>query len=228
MKGILLAIFTLLVASLSAQVKIEEEIHNFSGNKVDIDSEFGSVHVETWDQNYIRITGFAKADNYDLSKYYTLDIDRDRGGVHIDSEPNFPKGHKECKNVEIELNILVPMGLKINVDSEFGDIVVAGEYENINIDSEFGEVEIISENSNAKMNIDCEFGAVDIAVDESADLLFDIDKEFGDIKTDLPLVIKSSKKSAWIDTEESKYELNDGRVKVKIDSEFGNIYLRKL
>lgn len=226
MKQLLFAIAVLIFNTTNAQIRIDEKMHHLKSNDLEIEVTFGDVEIQSWDKDYIHITGTADGKNVNMYEIYDFESENKRSAIEITSDLDM---EDDCshKNVDIDIDLLVrvPKGMNIDADIIFGDIKMVGAFGKQEIDIEFGDVDIIKDDTDDdNISIESEFGAVDISLKESSKYSIMVDQEFGDVKTDLPLIVSSRGKDMFEGS--YVYKLNGGGGKIEIDSEFGNIYLR--
>ena len=108
--------------------------------------------------------------------------------------------------IEIDVEVRVPRDIDLMVESKFGLVEMDG---------------ITSE-----LAVTSKFGGVDLSVPNSGRYEFDIDCEWGEVFTNLDLVVPRTDKGIAIKAEEFIAQLNGGGKTVQVNSKHGNIYLR--
>ena len=109
--------------------------------------------------------------------------------------------------ININVQVKVPKDIDLTVYSKFGLIEMEG---------------ITSE-----LDVTSKFGGVDLSIPGSGRYDFNIDCEWGEVFTDLDLVVPKSEKGIALKAEEFTARLNGGGKAVSVNSKHGNIYLRR-
>ncbi len=224
-----------------AQEKITSE--NFDASKVErIDFQFKYpelVKINTWDKKEVKIEAnvyINDGENNDdfklkskirngalvieseienLSSYrnYTMnrDKDRGRGGVTISKNGSTISRNgrwgRNSVTVSVILTVTVPAGMEVDMIAQYG------------------MVEVLSNASPLK--IDAKYGGVDVVVDETSNLEISASTQWGQIYHNLDAKLRAKGDGfpgKWMRTEAS---LNRGTRKLQVESQYGNVYLRK-
>lgn len=222
-----LCILTILLSgyfSGTSQITIFEEIRDLQSSTIGISTSFFNVEATTWDNDYIEISGSLTVSPKKRLKKWDLELQNTPSKVSIKTILKLKKKVFSSMNQTImgDLKIKIPEGMELDLDTEFGNVVVNGNFESYDLDAEFGNMTVsLDHGYRNDSSFDVEFGDLDVSIHPDASISFLIDKDFSDIRTDLPLKARSQG-DRW------RYRLNGGDNKMDIDAEFGNIYLRSL
>lgn len=191
------------------EVKIEGRVDIDDGNR---DEDFQLSSKTNGETLYIQseIEGIRGYDNYILGSSHEDDegnVRISRGGSTVSINRSGSRGRRNSLIIAIELEITVPKGMEVNVDARYGI------------------VEIL--NLNAPMEVEARYGGVDIAVDNNADVDLYAKTQWGQIFHNLDSRLKirgDDHMGQWMTAETS---LKSGRHAVRVESQYGNVYLRR-
>lgn len=175
----------LLISTISfAQLKEKKEKYEFkkektinktysaSGNKLSIDNSFGYVKVKTVSGNEIKVDVSIEvtANKQDLAEqlFEKLEVTDKQDGNNIRFKTVLDNKKKDknyscnnCKNtLQINYEISLPANVPLDIENQFGDIIVPDYTAPISLTSKFGKLEA-GKLANVK-NIKVEFGNADI------------------------------------------------------------------
>ena len=240
-----LTIFSLLLCGLVLSSFGQETISTktFDASKAErLDLRFKYpelIKVKTWDKSEVQIisdvfindgrnnddfnleskmrNGVLNIDSEikNLSGYrnYTIDRrgDNRNGGLSVSRNgTTITRNGKWSKNsviVSVILEITVPAGMEVNLNATYGI------------------VEVLS--TDIPLEVDSRYGGIDVMVDEKSDLDIQASTQWGQIYHNLDAKLRAKGDGypgKWMRTEAS---LNKGTRKLIVESQYGNVYLRK-
>jgi len=144
---------------LQAQVKIEKRRPAPAKGYVSIENSFGSVKVRGWDQNEVLVKG-------ELAPGARgLDLDGDKEGIDIDiDEPDhWFYAPSEDGAFQTHLEIMVPKGSNLSVDTVNASIDIAGVFGEMELDTVNGGVAVVA--GRGGIEVDTMTGTVEISAD---------------------------------------------------------------
>ena len=233
----------LLLLSIIATSFGQEEITtlNFDASKADrIDLRLKYpelIRITTWDKKEVKIEANVLINDGRNNDDFKLSSELKGGTLEIESEIENLKDyrnyttHRDTDNgsgmtvtrngttisrngkwdkgivVSVILEITIPKGMELNVDATYGI------------------VEVLS--SDIPLTIDARYGGVDVTVDEGLDLEIEASTQWGQIYHNLDTKLRAKGDGfpgKWMKTEAS---LNRGTQKLHVESQYGNVYLRK-
>ncbi len=233
--------FIMLCLGLSASFGQEEiKTETFDASKVkSIDLRFKYpelVTINTWDKKEVQVkadilindgddnekfelrsrvsNGVLEIDSRidDINGYSGYNIDRGkRKGITITGNGSTITrsrvGGRNSVTVSVLLEVFVPKGMEVDVDARYGI------------------VEVLS--TELSLTVDSRYGGIDVVVDESQDLDIEASTQWGQIYHNLDSKLRADGEGfpgKWMRTSAS---LNRGTRKLHVESQYGNVYLRK-
>jgi hypothetical protein len=149
----ILSLLLLITASSVAQEEYErvvKETFKTSGKPaVDIDTQFGSVHVNAVSGNTVNavvsITVFNGSKKAARRIADAVHVEIKGGGDKVTIRTKLPDEFSEDgedHNIDIEVTVTMPVNSKLTVDSKFGTVDITGVKGSVEADCRFGSVEI--------------------------------------------------------------------------------------
>jgi hypothetical protein len=172
----LLAVIFTATISLKAQALREENQKDFtatSATELSIENQFGNITITDWDQNKVTVTYIIEVTNSDEAKAKKL---MDKIKVEFKEEGNKiivktiigemgnlnlhnDKGDKQ--SFRIDYFIKCPKNIKVSLENQFGDLIIASLAGSFNADLQFGSLNATSL-TGPETKIDMQFGDVTI------------------------------------------------------------------
>ena len=179
-----LLLSVLLAASLSlgAQALRQEDTKEFnatSSTELSIDNQFGNITVTDWDHNKITVTYIVEVTNSDEAKAKKLmekiKIEFKEEGNKIIVKTNIGEhgnlnihnGKGEKNSFRIDYFVKCPKNIKVQLDNQFGDMVIGSLTGPFKADLQFGNLKAVSL-TGADTKIDMQFGEVTIGTMKDA------------------------------------------------------------
>ena len=130
---------------------------------------------------------------------------------------------------DIKVNIKVPIGLNLIINSTYGDIVINGEYNNMSVENIYGNLDVIQKNisNNSEINLTSTYGSVDYSIPSDTDMEFLLSTSYGEILTDLDIIqTQKGLSNNMCFGNGGRYILHKGGSQTSITATYSNIYLR--
>ncbi|TSA38651.1 MAG: hypothetical protein D4R64_02425 [Porphyromonadaceae bacterium] len=236
----------------SLKKDFHKEFSTTSTSELLIDNQFGNITVTDWDQNKVVIDVNIEVTGSDQSKAQKLmdkiNIDFKEEGSRIIAKTKLGeagnlnlkfKGDKQ--SFRIDYTIKCPKNIQLNLDNQFGDVIISSLTGSFNADLQFGSLNAMSL-TGPETKIDMQFGKVTIGTMKDAkidiqhcELLkisecgnLTVDAQFtqieigsvGSLKADL----NNSEVTVDVLTDMLKMDMNMGNVKIgNVSAEFKSI-----
>jgi hypothetical protein len=169
------AVISIAGIGIQAQTLREEFSKEFqltSSSELTVDNQFGNITVTTWDQNKVSIVVNVEVTHSDEAKAKKLldkiKIDLGEEGNRIVAKTKFGEDNKletgkkgEKQAIQINYFIKCPKNLKMQLDNQFGDIIVGSLSGFFSADLQFGSLSAVSL-SGPETSIDMQFGKLTI------------------------------------------------------------------
>jgi hypothetical protein len=241
----LFAFFFVLI-NLTAQTSLQESIEVSRNQKVNIEiNDANLINVSGWDENHILVEATVRINNGKNDDSYKIAMEKRDGELFIEgfiqdknqlpriiqikkgdqiysfntddmNSPDIQKFYEdEGKDGiqwtshgvmwDIQYKISIPQNIQLNIQSKFGLIDI--------------------ENFNGPIQANSKHGGVDLEVNASRKMEFDLRSDWGEILTDLDLEFDKSESKNWMHV---SCNLNGGGgTLASLESKHGTIYLRK-
>lgn len=176
-KTALVVVLTLAAGfSLRAQTLREEDQKDFTAiasTELSIDNQFGNITVADWDQNKVAITYIIEVTYADEAKakkvMEKIKVEFKEEGSRILVKTvigelgnlNLHNKKDEKQSFRIDYFVKCPKGIKINLDNQFGDMIVGSFTGPFSADLQFGNLNAVSLGG-TENKIDMQFGEVTI------------------------------------------------------------------
>ncbi len=217
---------------------------------VHIYAAFSSVSVTTGGTDALTVDHTLTVEGADRSDLKKLTVERKNGVIHLreirptanllKAEFPSPKGNLTTSGrvggkgllnnvvVDATLKVVVPAGMKVTVETNFGGIEVVNVAGLASARAKYGDVDAVFTSTSPRADLDLysNYGAVDLTVPVGFGLNLDLTTEYGELLTDLDIEVDAS-----ASTEEEFYQqvigsINGGGGKVTCKTPYGNVYLR--
>ena len=146
---------------------------------------------------------YSDDDDDDDDENHNITITKNGTSVRYGSRNRYSRG----TNVSIVLEVTIPRQMEVMLDARYG------------------MVEIV--NSPEDMEVDATYGGVDITVDENASVDIAARTQWGQIYSNLKIPMKvggNDMPGQWMKASAS---LKSGKNRLQVESQYGNVYLRK-
>ena len=242
------AFFSLILCLISLSSFGQEEIstEKFDASRVErisLDFKYPElIKIKTWDKKEVEIKASviinngqnnedfslksrvnngtllidSKIRNLDKYRHYTISRDEDgknggltvskNGSTIITNGRGYWKG-RDGVVVSVILEVTVPEGIEVDLEATYGIVEV--------LDHEM------------PLEIDARYGGIDVLIDEKADLEISASTQWGQIYHNLDAKLRARGDGfpgKWMRTQAN---LNRGTRKLSLESQYGNVYLRK-
>lgn len=241
-----LVFLMLISASAWSQTKINETFDVKSFQQLELFFEYPElVKLQVWDSKQVKIEGTVDINRGEFDQDFEIKTSSANGRFTIESNIKDlkKKGGKysvytysddddERRSVTVSRN-----GTTINVGSPKSGtyrngieiaielIVTVPRDMKVMLEARYGLVEVIQ--SPKDLEVDARYGGVDVRVDESASLTFDASTQWGQIfsNLDVPFDMGGEDRTGkWM---KARASLNKGDGRLSIESQYGNVYVRK-
>jgi DUF4097 and DUF4098 domain-containing protein YvlB len=142
----ILAAIVLLGSVAQAGEKVDRTIVAKADVEVEIENVSGSVEVEAWDRNEVRIV----ADLGDDTE--GLEIETENGEIRIEVEVPEHSGRWRSRDIESMVKVWVPAGASVTVETVSAEIEVHGVNGTLELESVSGSIDADGEPSSADMS----------------------------------------------------------------------------
>ncbi|MCE7997193.1 MAG: hypothetical protein HEP71_34855 [Roseivirga sp.] len=249
MKKTFLSITLLVLGAVStlAQTKINQTFDVKSFDELNLIFEYPElVQVKVWDGNDVKIEGTVNIQNGEFDEDFQIksssrngeftiessikDLKKKRGNysvyTHSDDDDDddtsvtvSSKGttinvgsrkngtYRNGINISIELVVTIPRNMKVMLDARYGLVEV--------------------HESPKALEVDARYGGVDVTINESQSIAFDASTQWGQIFTNLDVPIKMGGDDGMGKWMRAKASLKKGDNQLSVESQYGNVYLRK-
>jgi len=133
-------------------------------------------------------------------------------------------------NVDIILNIKVPKNMILDISAEYGEVELNNPTQEVIVRNTFGGVKAIIPSSRLNdIELESKFKFVDLTISEDAQYDLSLYTEFGSLYTDFDNEVSNGMTTSIEEAfkQDIRSTINGGGTKVKLSSNFGNVYLRK-
>ena len=218
---------------------------------VHIYAAFSSVSVTTGGTDALTVDHTLTVEGADRPDLKKLTVERINGVIHLreikptaklmNAQVPDPKGGmmtgareggKGIFNdvmVDATLQVVVPAGVKVTVETNFGGIEAVNVAGLVSARAKYGVVDAVftSTSPRADLELYSNYGAVDLTVPVGFGLNFDLTTKYGELLTDVDINVDTK-----ASTEKEFYQqvigsINGGGGKVSCETPYGNVYLRE-
>jgi len=153
-----------------------------SGNTLNVDNQFGTVKIVTWDKNEIKVDIHIEASstNKEMADktFEKMDVEDKQDGKNINFKTTFNKNHTNenthCNNcnssMSVDYTIQLPSNTALNIENSFGGIEIPDYNGTVSLTSKYGHL-TAGKLSKAK-DITVEFGKADLKSISNMELEF--------------------------------------------------------
>lgn len=249
MKKTLLSIMLVMLGAgtLMAQTKINQTFDVKSVDELDLIFEYPElVQIKVWDGKEVKVEGTVNIQNGEFDEDFEIKGSSGNGKFTIESSIRNLKKRRGNHSVytysddDDDENTSVTVsskGTTINVGSRKNRtfrnginisielVVTIPRNMKVVLNARYGLVEVL-ENPKA-LEIDARYGGVDVRIDEAGSLEFDASTQWGQIFTNLDVPIKMGGNDSMGKWMRARASLKKGDNRLSIESQYGNVYLRK-
>lgn len=251
MKKILLSIALVIlgVSTTLAQTKINETFNVKSFDELTLIFEYPElVQIKVWDGDEVKIEGTVDIQGGALDEDFEIKGSSKNGTFTIQSSIKDLKKKRSNYSVythrddddDDDDNTSVTVssrGTTINVGSRKGGsyrnginisielVVTIPQNMKVDLNARYGLVEVLE--SPETLAVDARYGGVDVRINESESLEFDASTQWGQIFTNLDVPIKMGGDDGMGKWMKARASLKQGNNKLSVESQYGNVYLRK-
>lgn len=251
MNKLLATLSLYLIVSLSAdcQTPINKTIAVENQNLLKIETLYTDITVKTWDKNEILINGNVSINNGAEDEAFEMDIKEKSKHISIETSIDFKSltnelnsrkrnsYDKDCMTkysnghmINSQLTITIPRSMELDVAATYGSVKVEELSQNTSIENTYGPIDVVVKNMETIENLILHsvYSTVDLTISPNVKADMELITDFGEIYTDLEMDIKtnqSMKKNFMGD--KIKSSLNGGGNKIKLESNYSNVYVRQ-
>jgi hypothetical protein len=250
LRSILISLIILSGLSAYAQSD-QQEIALEGALEVLIQASFSSVSVSTGPIDKVSLNHVLEVDNEGRADLRKLRLKRENGVLTIiEVLPTAEAMNKEFPDrkggmltgareggagifndvmVNSLLEVVVPEGIKVRVETIYGGIVATNVAGLISARAKYGKVEIAYTDGNQVPDLDLysNYGAVDVTLPATAGASLDLLTRYGELMTDLDISIDESLSEAKNFYERVIGSLGTGGSLLKCEAPYGDVYLRQ-
>jgi len=156
-----------------------KEVNTSGSSELYIENQFGNITITDWDQNKVVIDVNVEVKASDESKArklldkITVEFKEDGNKIHAitkigeDGKLNIKTNKGENQSFKINYTVKCPKNLNINLENQFGDIIVASLTGPLAVDLQFGSFNAVNL-SGPEASFDVQFGKVTIGTVKNA------------------------------------------------------------
>lgn len=243
MKKLLLTllILTVTVTAGIAQKAIDQSFKAEGIKDLNLEFKYPElVKIKVWDKDEVSIKGVVEIQNGDSNDDFSISSTSSNGTLTIESELKNIDRHKSVsiystedsdgetitlskdgKNINIGKNGTYSNGIQISIVLE----VTVPRGMNVTVNAIYGLVEIIQ--NPKSINVVARYGGIDLSINEKSAFDLEASTQWGQIFSNLSTEFDfegTDNKGKWIKATAS---LSNGGHKMKLASQYGNVYLRK-
>ncbi len=221
------ALASIIICSASAQSVTEKRsfiksMHSGSDTKLEIDNEYGDIHITTWDKDSVYIMADIEAfapTHAKLDKMFEgININITGTALLIRAKTEFNKGITELLegfkdltdkiityNSKVKINYFInaPDNIDVSIDNQFGDIYMETNKQSVMVSLSNGSFRANSLNRLSSLSIS--FGSVEIG-----------SVKYADLKPTFSELVIGESSDLSINSTSSRYNLNKaGRIKAE-------------
>ena len=239
----------------SAQETIEKNIPINNAKAINFDFHYASANISTWDKNEIQVRGAININNNQENEKFDLTVQTENEQIYIISKVkglkeksrtlNISKHKNCCKNkdccankgkynynysLDIVLEIKVPKHLALTILATYGELNLNLSNVALTVENTYGGVTASLQPRSSKERIYLESGYsfVDLSVSRSLKLDLELRSSYGEIFTDLDIVVDTKANLKKLKSTVIQANLNGGGQDFLVKAKYGNIYLRAL
>lgn len=241
--------------TVDGQTQISKTIPANNITSASLSFEYADVTIKTWDRAEIEITGTVLINQGKNDDEFDMEINEKNGKVSISTSVDaeaLPKsiwGKKNGKSMRInqgevddhncitygsqienKLIIMIPSNLELESSSIYGTTTVEGFTNSIKINNTYGFINASAKAISKSNTIEFTsiYAAVDLSLPSTAKVDMELKTDFGQIYSDLDMEIETNRSmSKKMFGDKIKSTLNGGGKKIKLESNYSNIYVRE-
>lgn len=228
-----------------------QEIALEGATAIHVYAAFSSVSVTTGGNGVVAVNHTLTVDGADRPDLRHLAVERKDGIIHLREvkptaktlQREFPggkgqnitsgrEGGKGVINglvVDATLEIVVPAGIKIVVETNYGGIKAVNVAGLVKAHAKYGAVDVIFAAVSPMPNLDLysNYGAVDVTIPAGRGANLDLTTEYGELLTDMDILIDTNA------SEEKEFfqrvigTIAGGGTRIKCEAPYGDVYLRE-
>lgn len=246
MKKILLSIALVVLgtANTLGQTRISETYDTKSTDELNLIFRYPElVQIKVWDGKEVKIEGTVNIKDGEFDENFEIKSSTENDRLTIESiikdlkkmRGNYSRHvYNEDDSTSVTLS---DKGTTINVGSRkkgtykngiyvFIELVVTVPRDmKVTLDARYGLVEVLE--SPESLEVDARYGGVDVVVNESQLLEFEASTQWGQIFSNLEVPVKmdgNERRGRWV---KARASLKKGDNRLSVESQYGNVYLRK-
>lgn len=244
-----LSFYLMVSFSAECQTLINKSINVAHQSSLKIKTLHTDVIVKTWDKNEILIDGYVSIDEGASDDVFDLDIKEKSNYISIETSMNLQSlkkkntyissnnYNKDCSvkysnghMIKSELTITIPKSITLDIAATYGSVKVEDLSQNTSIENTYGSIDAIVENMENIENLMLHsvYSTVDLTISPRIKADMELITDFGQIYTDIEMDIKTNKsmKRNFMG-DKIKSSLNGGGNKIKLESNYSNVYVRQ-
>lgn len=218
---------------------------------VHIYAAFSSVSVTTGGTDALAVDHTLTVEGTDRPDLRKLTVERKNGVIHLREirptvkllKAEFPnpkgnlltgarEGGKGVFNdvmIDATLKVVVPAGVKVTVETNFGGIEAVNVAGLISARAKYGVVDAVFTTSSPRADLELysNYGAVDLTVPAGFGLNLDVTTEYGELLTDVDIDIDTDASTEKEFHQRVIGSIAGGGDKVTCKTPYGNVYLRE-
>lgn len=113
-----------------------------SGGEVEIDNDYGDVHVSRGDAGTVKVTALKHSPNESDLAMIDVHVDAVPGAVKVTTDYPAVTGWFAHQHDSVDYDVRVPAGTKVILRSKYGDGYVSGVGGPVDASSRYGDVEV--------------------------------------------------------------------------------------
>ncbi len=246
MKKILLSIVLVVLgtAGTLGQTRISETYDTRSADELNLIFEYPElVQVKVWDGKEVKIEGTVNIQDGEFDESFEIKSSAENNRFTIESTIKNLKKMKgdysrhvysDDDNTSVTISdkgttINVGSGKRrtykngINISIEL--VVTVPRNMKVTLNARYGLVEVLE--SPETLEVDARYGGVDVVINESQLLEFDASTQWGQIFSNLEVPVKMDGNEGMGKWMKARASLKKGDKRLSVESQYGNVYLRK-
>ncbi len=128
--------------------------------KIEIDNKFGKVHVNTWDQNEVKVLVEIEVNDSknvdELLNSIHIDFDHEPGENHLKMKTSYDDIRRKA-SYSVNYTLSVPRSNPLAISNKFGDVYISDLNGDLDLDLGYGQLK--AEQLNGNVELDMEFGS---------------------------------------------------------------------
>jgi DUF4097 and DUF4098 domain-containing protein YvlB len=132
--------FTVAEAGAEVYESIDETLDFHSGGRFTLENVNGSITIETWDREQIRIQAEKKANSQ--ASLDDIEVEIRGSGGEVNVKTYYPRNNRRGESRAVEYNITLPVEAEIDVETVNGRVEIYGVRGRIDASTTNGSVEV--------------------------------------------------------------------------------------